>query len=117
MELSVIRDLLTRGQASARVTTAIGDPVTVGDRVVIPVAEIIYAGSEGGGGGATAQADSGEGGGGGGLHVQVRPLGCRGIGPGDRWVPGHRSQPGGAGCRYARHAAAAYHPETGETVT
>jgi uncharacterized spore protein YtfJ len=87
MDLGQIGNLLTQIQGSARVTTAVGEPVQVGDRVIIPVAEVAYGG--GGGGGttteSTAEENRGSGGGGG---VRIRPLGCWSIGPdGERWIP------------------------------
>ncbi|MHB9130492.1 MAG: spore germination protein GerW family protein [Armatimonadota bacterium] len=87
MDMSQVREILDQVQANARVSTAIGEPVQVGDRVVLPVAEVTYGG--GGGGGAGKGNGQGEGsGGGGGGGVRVRPLGCMVIGPHDeRWVP------------------------------
>ena len=87
MDFTQIRELVSQVQTSARVTTAIGDPIQVGDRIVIPVVEVMYGGGGGGGGGKTGQVDEGSGGGGGG-GVRVRPLGCWIIGPTEeRWVP------------------------------
>lgn len=87
MELSSIRDLLNQLQANARVSIAIGDPVPVGDRVIIPVAEVAYGGGGGGGGGGRPEHGAGNGGGGG-LGVHARPLGCWVIGPdSERWLP------------------------------
>jgi uncharacterized spore protein YtfJ len=83
-----IAQLLSQVQNGARVSTAVGDPVQVGDRVVIPVAEVAYGGGGGGGSGKanTEQAEGGGGGGGGG--VRIRPLGCWVIGPDDElWIP------------------------------
>lgn len=89
MELSHIRDLLTQVQAGARVTTAIGEPIQVGDRIIISVAEVSYGGGGGGGGGHSAEAEKAEGaGGGGGVGVNIRPLGCWVISPNDeKWIP------------------------------
>ncbi|HEY3376319.1 MAG TPA: spore germination protein GerW family protein [Armatimonadota bacterium] len=89
MDISQVRDLLNQVQTGARITTAVGEPVTVGERVVIPVAEVAYGGGGGGGGGRSPQADDLEGsGGGGGGGVRIRPLGCWVIGPDDeRWLP------------------------------
>lgn len=89
MDIGQIRDLLTQVQAGARVSTAVGEPVQVGDRVVIPVAEIAYGGGGGGGGGKAPQVEQAEGsGGGGGGGVRVRPLGCWVIGPDyEQWLP------------------------------
>ncbi len=60
MDLTQIRELLTQVQTGARVTTAIGDPVQIGNRVIIPVAEICY-GAGGGGGGSSMKAEHQEG--------------------------------------------------------
>ncbi len=86
MDLGMLRDLLMQVQTGARVQTAIGEPVTVGTRTVIPVAEVRYGG--GGGGGFGKGETTGPGGGGGGGGVQITPLGCWVIGPADaQWVP------------------------------
>lgn len=88
MDFTGIRDLITQMQTGARVSTAIGEPVTVGDRIVVPVAEISYGGGGGGGGGADAEKQGEGGGGGGGGGVKIRPLGCWVIGPCDQqWLP------------------------------
>ena len=87
MDMAQFRDILSQVQAGARVSTAVGDPVQIGERVVIPVAEVSYGGGGGGGGGKGPNESGGTGGGGGG-GVSVRPLGCWVIGPDDeRWVP------------------------------
>ncbi len=86
--LSQIRDLLTQVQTGARITTAIGEPVQVGNRVIIPVAEVGYGGGGGGGGGKTPEAECEGLGGGGGVGVRIRPLGCWIISPTEeRWLP------------------------------
>lgn len=86
MDLTQVRELLTQVQTGARVTTAIGEPVPVGHRVVIPVAEIGYGGG-GGGGEASATAEPGAGAGIG-AGVRIRPLGCWVISPTEeRWLP------------------------------
>jgi len=88
MDIGQLRDLLSQVQAGARVSTAIGEPVQVGERVIIPVAEVAYGGG-GGGGGGKAQTEQGElNGGGGGGAVRIRPLGAWVIGPDEEiWVP------------------------------
>lgn len=87
MDISQVRDLLTQVQTGARVSTAVGDPIQVGDRIVIPVVEVAYGGGGGGGAGKTPNEETGGGGGGGG-GVRIHPLGCWVIGPDDeRWVP------------------------------
>jgi len=88
MDISQLKDLLSQVQAGARVTTAIGEPITVGDRVVIPVVEVAYGGGGGGGGGKAPSEQAEGGGGGGGGGVRIRPLGCWIIGPNSEiWQP------------------------------
>jgi uncharacterized spore protein YtfJ len=68
---------------SASVRNVYGDPVVVGDRTVIPVAQVGCA--FGGGGG--AKAGSPEGGGGGGGKVSARPCGALEVTPeGTRFI-------------------------------
>ncbi|MEI7834082.1 MAG: spore germination protein GerW family protein [bacterium] len=87
MELTQVKDLLDQVQANARVSTVYGEPVQVGDRIIITVAEVQYGG--GGGGGTGKRQDKAEGGGGGGGGgVIVRPMGCLVIGKDEeKWVP------------------------------
>lgn len=89
MDVSQIRELLAEVQAGARITTAIGEPVTVGDRTIIPAAEVSYGGGGGGGGGKAPDEGEAEGsGGGGGGGVHVRPVGCWVVSPeGEKWLP------------------------------
>ena len=89
MDISQVSNLLTQIQAGARVTTSIGEPITVGDRVIIPVVEIFYGGGGGGGNWAVPKNETAEGGGaGGGGGARIRPLGCWVIGPHEeRWIP------------------------------
>ena len=77
----------------ATVNTVFGEPVSVGDKKVIPVARVAYGFGGGGGGGSNRQAESskipmlaGEGGGGGG-GVAALPVGVVEITPqGTRFV-------------------------------
>ena len=88
MDMVQVRELISQFQVGARVSTAIGEPVTVGERVIIPVAEVAYGGGGGGGGGQLTQDQTAGSGGGGGGGVHVRPLGCWVIGPDEElWVP------------------------------
>jgi uncharacterized spore protein YtfJ len=74
-----------RLSATASVKNVYGDPVTAGDRTVIPVASVRYV--FGGGGGAKGDLREGEGGGGGG-KVSAKPCGALEITPrGTRFVP------------------------------
>jgi len=88
-QLSAVRDLLSQVQTGARVTTAIGEPIQVGDRQVIPAVKITYCGGGGGGGGTMREQQAGEGhGSGAGAGVRIRPLGCWIVGPqGEIWLP------------------------------
>lgn len=90
MDITAIRELLHQVQTGARISTAVGEPVQVGERVVIPVAEVAYGGGGGGGmtpEGADVKEARGSGGGGGG-GIRIRPLGCWVIGPDEEiWLP------------------------------
>lgn len=78
-----------------------GDPVTHGDRTVIPVARVMHAFGAGGGEGrrsrasiASTGAENQGGGGGGGGAVRMVPVGALEIGPnGTRFVPIHPVPP------------------------
>lgn len=65
-------------QSSASAKLVYGEPVSVADRTVIPVARVRYG--FGGGGGGHEQ-HSGHGGGGGGGHASARPVGVVEITP------------------------------------
>ena len=78
-----LRDLGERVSGSASVRNVYGDPVSAGDRTVIPAAAVRYA--FGGGGGAKGE-NSQNGGGGG--KVWARPSGALEITPeGTRFIP------------------------------
>jgi len=90
---AMLRDLGERLGASASVKSVYGEPVTVGDRTVVPVAKVYY--SFGAGGGSRRQEQEGSGGGGGGMAVgwpsgalEVTPAGTRFIGMHDARVLG-----------------------------
>ena len=67
----LLQTISERVSASASVKNIYGDPVAVGGRTVIPIAQVRYA--FGGGGG---QKDNSEGGGGGGGRVSALPFGA-----------------------------------------
>jgi uncharacterized spore protein YtfJ len=69
----ILKTIGERFQSSATVKNVYGDPISLGDRTVIPVARISYG--FGGGGGAGEQASQGAGGGGGGRMSTV-PVGA-----------------------------------------
>lgn len=89
MDMTQIHDFLSQVQTNARVSTVIGEPVQTNDRMLIPVAEVVYGGGGGAGGGKSAEPQTAEGSGGGvGVGVRIRPLGCWVIDAnGERWVP------------------------------
>jgi uncharacterized spore protein YtfJ len=77
----LLQTFAERVSTSASVRSVYGDPVVVGDRTVIPVAQIGYA--FGGG----AKADSPDGGGGGGGKAYARPCGALEVTPdGTRFI-------------------------------
>ena len=79
----LLQTFAERVSTSASVRNVYGDPVVVGDRTVIPVAQVGYA--FGGGGG--AKAGSPDGGGGGGGKVFARPCGALEVTPtGTRFI-------------------------------
>jgi uncharacterized spore protein YtfJ len=91
MLTNLIDGVLERLVKSGSVRTVYGDPVTVGERTVIPVARISY-GFGGGFGRATASRDAADGsapdeGGGGGGGVTARPAGALEVtGEGTRFI-------------------------------
>jgi uncharacterized spore protein YtfJ len=71
-----------RLDAAARAESTVGTPRQVGDRTVIPLAEVYYGGGFGLGGGSAPQAAEGSGqGGGGGFGGRVRPVAVVDVGP------------------------------------
>ncbi len=95
--VEILRTLGDRFQASANVKSVFGDPITVGDKTVVPVAKIRY-GLGAGGGGISHESSSGPdvpsgksaGGGGGGIIatpkgvLEISPAGTRFIAFADR---------------------------------
>jgi uncharacterized spore protein YtfJ len=82
---ALLRELGERLGASASVKSVYGEPVTAGDRTVIPIAKVFY--SFGGGGGRGRVEQEGSGGGGGGVvaaspagALEVTPSGVRFVG-------------------------------------
>jgi uncharacterized spore protein YtfJ len=70
---AMLRDLGERLGGSASVKNVYGEPVTVGDRTVLPVAKVFFC--FGGGGGKGRLQEEGSGGGGGGM-VRAYPAGA-----------------------------------------
>ena len=80
----LLHGIADRVSGSASVKNVYGDPVVVGNRTVIPAAQVRYA--FGGGGGAKSEADAHNGGGGGG-RVSAQPCGALEITPeGTRFI-------------------------------
>jgi len=74
----IVTEILERIKASARVEVVYGEPRTIGEKTIIPVAVVAYgfgAGAGAGTGGAGDSAKAGGGGGGGGGGVRVQPVG------------------------------------------
>ena len=74
----IVSELMERIKASARVEVVYGEPRTIGEKTIIPVAVVAYgfgAGAGAGSGGAGDSARAGGGGGGGGGGVRVQPVG------------------------------------------
>ena len=85
---AVLRDLSERVAASASVRAVFGEPVTAGERTVVPVAKVLY--SFGAGGGRGRQEHEGAGGGGGGGTVAAWPAGALEVTPaGSRFLGYH----------------------------
>ena len=82
----LLQSFAERVSTSASVRSVYGDPVVVGNRTVIPVAQVGYA--FGGGGGAKDEGESPKGGGGGGGgRVSARPCGALEVTPeGTRFI-------------------------------
>ena len=79
----LLQSFAERVSTSASVRSVYGDPVVVGNRTVIPVAQVGYA--FGGGGGSKAESPNGGGGGGG--KVYARPCGALEVTPeGTRFI-------------------------------
>src|ERR1039457_2661772 len=79
----LLQSFAERVSTSASVRNVYGDPVVVGNRTVIPVAQVGY----GFGGGGGAKAESPNGGGGGGGKVSARPCGALEVTPeGTRFI-------------------------------
>jgi uncharacterized spore protein YtfJ len=84
---ALLRDLGERLGASASVKSVYGEPVTSGDRTVVPVARVFYSFGGGGGGSGPETPKEGSGGGGGGMvtawpagALEVTPSGTRFVG-------------------------------------
>ncbi len=86
----LLESLTQRLGSSASVKSIFGEPVTAGDRTIIPVARIGYG--FGGGGGTAKEGAAGEGGGAGG-GAGAKPVGIVEIAPeGTRFIPFHETR-------------------------
>lgn len=84
--LEMLKSIGDQIQSKASARSVYGEPVSVGDRTVIPVARVRYGFGGGGGGGDARNPDHGGGGGGG--HVSAAPAGMVEITPaGTRFIP------------------------------
>jgi uncharacterized spore protein YtfJ len=82
----ILRTIAESFQSSASVKNVYGEPISKGDRTVIPVARIAYA--FGGGGGSRKGEQTAPGGGGGGGRMSAIPAGAIEItSTGTRFVP------------------------------
>ena len=102
--LTLLQSLHENLSSRAQVKSVFGEPITAGDKTIIPVAKIAYGfGGGTGSGGLEIKTARGEGGGGGG-GVGVLPVGVFAVGPKGTRVRRHRRQKetGGSiapGCR------------------
>lgn len=90
--LSLLQSLHEGLSQKAGVKSVFGDPVVVGDKVVIPAARVAYGFGAGSGTGGVGANNKGEGGaGGGGMHA--RPVGVFVIGPREeRFISTHEAR-------------------------
>lgn len=86
--LALLQNLHEGLSTRAQVKSVFGDPVTAGDKTIIPVAKIAYGfGAGAGTGGVGESSAKGEGGGGGG-GIRATAVGVFEVGPsGTRFVP------------------------------
>jgi len=90
--LNLLQSLQEGLSHKAGVKSVFGDPITVGDKVVLPVARLRYGFGAGAGTGGVGENNKGEGGGGGG-GVMVKPVGVFVIGPQEsRFVSTHEAR-------------------------
>src|SRR3977135_1722943 len=90
--LDLLQSLQENLSSKAGVKSVFGDPITVGDKVVIPAARAGYAFGAGAGTGGLGENKKGEGGGGGG-GVMAKPVGIFVVGPlGERFVSTHEAR-------------------------
>ena len=90
--LGLLQSLQESFSQKAGVKSVFGDPITVGDKVVLPVARIGYGFGAGAGTGGVGENNKGEGGGGGG-GVMAKPVGIFVIGPTEsRFVSTHEAR-------------------------
>jgi uncharacterized spore protein YtfJ len=82
---TILPDILDRIKESANVRLVYGEPSTVGDKTIVPVAAVAYAFGGGGGGGQGPMENDTPvglgGGGGGGGAVRVQPIGLLEVTP------------------------------------
>lgn len=85
--LALIQTLHENLSTRAQVKSVFGDPITAGDKTIIPVAKIAYGFGAGAGTGGAGERAKGEGGGGGG-GLRAKPVGVFEVSAGQtRFVP------------------------------
>jgi uncharacterized spore protein YtfJ len=90
--LSLLQSLQEGLSQKAGVKSVFGDPISVGDKVVLPVAKLRYGFGAGAGTGGVGENNKGEGGGGGG-GVLAKPVGVFVIGPQEsRFISTHEAR-------------------------
>ena len=90
--LGLLQSLHDGLSQKAGVKSVFGDPISAGDKVVIPVARVAYCFGAGSGTGGVGATSKGEGGGGGG-GVLAKPVGVFVIGPREsRFISTHEAR-------------------------
>jgi uncharacterized spore protein YtfJ len=90
--LNLLQSLQENLSQKAGVKSVFGDPIPVGDKVVVPAARLTYGFGAGAGTGGVGEKNKGEGGGGGG-GVHAKPVGVFVIGPQEtRFVSTHEAR-------------------------
>jgi uncharacterized spore protein YtfJ len=90
--LNLLQSLQENLSQKAGVKNVFGDPIPVGDKIVIPAVRFAYGFGAGAGAGGVGESNKGEGGGGGG-GVLAKPVGVFVIGPqGSRFVSTHEAR-------------------------
>lgn len=87
--LAMVQTLHESLSKNSGVRSVFGEPVTAGDKTLLPVARVAYGFGGGAGSGGAGEHGKGEGGGGGG-GVRIKPVGVFVVGPGEtRFLAAH----------------------------